>query len=98
MHGRSPGSLGRLRRDGVLRGDRVDSVRDPGVPERLDVRRVVVVPGVVDPARAQGQFLGVLKELVAELVDAYEGAGFGVACFVTSYCKLGVLVRGKRGP
>lgn len=83
MHLRGPRPLGRLGHDGILRGHRVDGVRDPGVPERLDVRGVVVVLGVVDPARAERKFLLVLEVLVAELVDAYEGAGFGVACFVT---------------
>lgn len=80
MHLGRPGSLGRLGRNGILRGHRVDGVRDPGVPERLDVRGVVIVLGEVNPARAQREFSLVLEELVAELVDAYKGAGFGVAC------------------
>ena len=84
MHLGRPGPLGRLRGDGILRRHRVDGVRDPGVPQGLDVRRVVVVLGVVDPARAEGEFVLVLEELVAELVDTYEGAGFGVACLFTS--------------
>ncbi|EGZ75060.1 hypothetical protein NEUTE2DRAFT_155577 [Neurospora tetrasperma FGSC 2509] len=79
MHLGRPGSLGRLGRDGILRGHRVDGVRDPGVPERLDLRGVVIVFGEVNPARAQREFFLVLEELVAELVDAYKGAGFGVA-------------------
>ena len=82
MHLRRPGPLGGQGGNGVLRGNGVDGVRDPGVPERLDLRGVVVVLGVVDPARAQREFFLVLEELVAELVDAYESAGFGVACFI----------------
>lgn len=67
---------------GVLSGGLVDEVADPGVPSRLDLAGVVVVLGVLNPARAQGELLVVLEELVAGAVGADEGSCFGVACVV----------------
>ena len=51
------------------------------MPARVELRRVVLFVLVVDPARAQGEFLReVLVVFVAEAVGADKGAGFGVAC------------------
>lgn len=49
------------------------------MPSGLDLGGVVVVLGVLDPARAEGQLLVVLEELVAGAVGAYQGACLGVA-------------------
>jgi hypothetical protein len=49
------------------------------VPSRLDLTGVVIVLGVLNPARTQGELLVVLEELVAGAVGADEGSGFGVA-------------------
>ncbi len=63
----------------ILRRRLVHHVADPRVPARFNVPRVVVVLGVLDPARAQRELLLVLEELVARAVGADQGAGFGVA-------------------
>jgi hypothetical protein len=76
----------------VQRGRLVDGVADPCVPSGLDVRGVVVVLGVLDPARAQGQLLVVLEELVARAVRANERAGLGVSD-VLDVCVLSYRVR-----
>lgn len=66
--------------DGILARRLVDHVADPGVPARLDVRGVVLLVLVVDPARAERQFLRrVLEVPVPVAVGADEAAGFGVA-------------------
>jgi hypothetical protein len=48
------------------------------VPAGLDVGGVKVVLGVLDPAGAEGQLLGVLKVLVAGAVLADEAAVLGI--------------------
>lgn len=64
----------------VLRWRLVDHVADPGVPAGVDLRRVELVLGVINPPRAQRQLFGqVLVVLVAEAVGADQRAGFGVA-------------------
>ena len=78
----------------VQRGRRVDGVADPRVPPGLDVRGVVVVLGVLDPARAQGQLLVVLEELVARAVRANERACLGVADVLS--CVFLAIVSGNR--
>lgn len=64
----------------VLNGRLVDGIADPGVPSGLDLGGIVVVLGVFDPARAEGEFLHVFKELVSGAVLADQSSGFGVAC------------------
>lgn len=48
------------------------------MPAGLDLRSVVVVLGVLDPAGSQGQFLHVLEVFVAGAVGANETAVFGI--------------------
>lgn len=58
----------------------VDGVADPRVPSGLDLGGVVVVLGVLNPARSEGQFLVVLKELVARAIGTDETTVLGVTC------------------
>lgn len=64
--------------DGVLVGRSVDRVGDPGVPQGLNLASIVVVLGIVNPSGAEGKFIHVLVELVAELVDTHKSTGLGV--------------------
>ncbi len=79
MFGGLPLADARLQ-DLVLARRLVDQIAHPGVPARLDLRGVVLLVLVVDPARAQRQLvLHVLEVAVPEPVGADQAAGFGVA-------------------
>lgn len=70
----------RARLDQLVLGRRlVHHVAGPRVPARVDLAGVVVVLGELNPARAQGELLWVLEELVAGAIGADEAAVFGVA-------------------
>lgn len=65
----------------ILHGRLVDHVADPGVPSRVDLRRIELFILVVDPSGPQWQiFFQVLKVLVSVSVCADEDTGFRVAC------------------
>lgn len=56
----------------------IDDIADPRVPSGLNLGGVVVVLGVLDPARSEGQFLVVLKVLVARAIGTDETTVLGV--------------------
>lgn len=65
--------------DGRISGRSVDEVTDPGVPAGLELRRIVVVLRVADPAGAKGQLLLVFVVLVASAIGADVSAVLGIA-------------------
>lgn len=72
------------------------------MPAGLDLGGVVVVLGVLDPARAEGQLVAVFEELVAGAVGAYQAAVFRVtyrrvvSCQIEKWiCVEGVFVVGE---
>lgn len=68
------------REEVIVAGHGVDGVAHPRMPAGLDVGGVVVVLGVLDPTRAQGQLLQVLKVLVAGAILAHELSVLGITC------------------